>query len=193
MAEKPVKEPFYNNRWLWIIAVTIVVAIVAVNSEESNENNQSYEETPTNQTAVAPVAQNTTNEPVSKEYKIGDTIQLGDNVLTVNEVSKSQGNDFDRPKSGMEYVIVKVTIENAGTKNIRYSPFDFKVANSQGQITDRAFTTIDSDTSLESGELAPGGKVSGTIAFEQPKDDEKLQLQFEPNFWSKDMIIVNLQ
>lgn len=126
-------------------------------------------------------------------YKVGDTIKLGDNKLTVNEVKKLQGSEYDKPKSGNEFVIVKVTIENAGKSQISYNPFDFKLENSQGQITDQTFTTLDQDTSLQSGELAPGGKVSGTIPFEAPKNDPKLILQYSPSFWSNDMIKVNLQ
>lgn len=86
-----------------------------------------------------------------------------------------------------------VEIENSGDENISYNPFNFKMANSEGQIVDQALTIIDNDTSLESGELAPGGTVSGTIVFEQPIDDPELQLQFEPSFWSSDMVKINLQ
>lgn len=56
--------------------------------------------------------------------------------------------------------------------------------NSKGQITNKAFTTIDSDTSLSSGNLAGGGEVSGTIAFEQPKNDNGLILKYKGNMFS---------
>lgn len=134
-----------------------------------------------------------TKEPEKTEFAIGEAVQLKDNVLTVNKIEKSAGTDFDTPKDGMEYVIVTVTIENAGKDNINYNPLDFKMANSQGNITDGAFTIIDSETALSYGELAPGGKVSGTISFEQPKDDPKLQLQYQPSFWSSKTVKVNLQ
>lgn len=114
-------------------------------------------------------------------------------MLTVTKVEKSAGGDFDKPKDGHEYVIVTVEINNAGDENISYNPFDFKMSNSQGQIVDQAFTTVDTNTALQSGELAPGGKVSGTIAFEQPAGDTNLQLQYTPSFWSDKTIKVNLQ
>lgn len=142
-----------------------------------------------NQTTKA-ATQAQTTQPSA--YKVGDTIRLGDNRLTINETKKSQGKDYDKPKSGNEFVIVKVTIENAGKSEISYNPFDFKIQNSQGQITDYAFTTVNQDTALQSGDLAPGGKVSGTLAFEAPKNDPKLQLQYKPGFFSGDMIKVDL-
>lgn len=131
--------------------------------------------------------------PTKEVFSVGESIQLGDNVLTVDKVDKSAGSDFDKPKEGHEYLILTVTINNAGKENISYNQFDFKMLNSDGQIQDTAFSIIDTDTSLGSGELAPGGKVSGTIVFEQPKDDPGLQLQYTPGFWSDKTIKVDLQ
>lgn len=131
-------------------------------------------------------------EEEKTEFAIDEVIKLKDNILTVTEVTKSSGDEYDKPKKGMEYVIVSVKIQNGGEDVISYNPFDFKMSNSKGQIVDSGFITVDSDTSLSSGELAAGGEVSGTIAFEQPKDDPKLQLIYEPNVWSDKKIIVNL-
>ncbi|HAQ07622.1 MAG TPA: DUF4352 domain-containing protein, partial [Bacillus bacterium] len=132
-------------------------------------------------------------EPAKEVFSVGEKVQLGDNVLTVLKVEKSSGSEFDQPKGDHEYVIVTVEINNAGDENITYNPFDFKMANSQGQIVDQAFTTVDTDTALQSGELASGGKVTGTIAFEQPAGDTGLQLQYSPSFWSDKTIKVSLQ
>jgi hypothetical protein len=190
MSEKEkVKKPFWKKWWVWVIALLIIVIANAGKDDKPTAvNAPSPASSPSNQSEQKP-----DESPENQEFKVGETIQMGDYKLTVNEVKKSSGGDFDKPKDGMEFVIVKVTIENAGKEKISYNPFDFKMANSQGQITDQTFTTIDSSTHLNSGELAPGGKVSGTIPFEQPKGDNKLQLQYQPNFWSDKTIKVNLQ
>jgi hypothetical protein len=156
-------------------------------------SDEETDETDTDTAEEADDAEAGEEEALKDVYAVGEAVQLGDNVLTVTEVVKSSGDEFDSPKSGHEYVIVHVTIDNAGDENISYNAFNFKMANSQGQIVDQAFTIVDSDTSLGSGELAPGGTVSGTISFEQPADDPELQLQFEPGFWSGDMVKVDLQ
>jgi hypothetical protein len=188
------KKPFYKKWWVWLIGIIAVFAIAGGGGEE--------EETATkgsSVTAETSTTENTTNqeetktEPAKEEYAVGEQVQLGDNLLTVTKVDKSAGGDFDKPKDGHEYVIVTVEINNAGDENISYNPFDFKMSNSQGQIVDQAFTTVDTNTALQSGELAPGGKVSGTIAFEQPAGDTGLQLQYTPGFWSDKTIKVNLQ
>ncbi|RHW41668.1 DUF4352 domain-containing protein [Neobacillus notoginsengisoli] len=132
-------------------------------------------------------------KPEKEIFAVGEQVKLGDNILTVSKVAKSNGSEFDKPKAGHEFVIVTVEINNSGKKNISYNPLDFKMANSQGQIVDQAFTTVDSDTALQSGELAPGGKVSGTLSFEQPVGDKGLELHYTPDFWSDSTVKINLQ
>ncbi|MRA75625.1 DUF4352 domain-containing protein [Bacillus thuringiensis] len=137
--------------------------------------------------------QTDTKKEDSKEFKVGETIQLGDYKLTVSNVEKSQGGEFDKPKEGQEFIIANLTIENGGKKEISYNPFDFNLQNSEGNIVDQAFTMVNEETQLNSGKLAPNGKITGTIAFETKKDDPKLQLIFKPNFLSKKEVRINLQ
>jgi len=180
MSDKP-KKSIFKRWWFWVIAVIIVGAVAAGGSGEEEPkkvaNNKAAETSATPQ----------------KEFKIGDTVQLGDNVLTVTKVDKSAGNEFDKPKQGNEFVIVHVRIENKGKDKIDYNPLDFKLQNSNGQLVDAAITGIGNDTALQAGQLTPGGKVEGSITFEAPKGDTKLQLQYTPSFWSDKTIKVNLQ
>lgn len=122
-------------------------------------------------------------------FNKGDTIEYGDCQLTVTKVKKSQGSDYDKPKSGEEFVIVTVKIKNVGKKNLDYNPYYFKMQNSKGQLDSMSFTTVDTDTALESGELAPGGEIEGTIAFEEPKNDAELILQYQDDIFEDDSII----
>lgn len=128
-----------------------------------------------------------------KEFKVGETIQLGNHKLTISNIEKSQGGEFDKPKEGHEFIIANVTIENGGKEEISYNPFDFSLQNSEGNIVNQAFTTVNQNTQLNSGQLAPNGKVSGSIAFEAKQGDPKLQIIFKPNFLSKKEIRINLQ
>src|SRR5699024_3597255 len=126
------------------------------------------------------------------EFEVGEKVELDGQMVEVTKVEKSQVNDFDTPSDGNEFVIVHVSIENNGDEEISYNPFNFKMQNSNGQIEDMGLITVDNDTALSSGDLAPGGNVSGTLSFEQPKDDDGLKLIFEPGFWSTDEIVFNV-
>jgi hypothetical protein len=191
----------FKKWWFWLIAVIIVIALAGGGGEEetATKAEKAAETSAPAEKDEKAVETSTSAEneeeapPVKEEFSVGEKVQLGDNVLTVTKAEKSAGSEYDQPKDGHEYVVVTVVIENAGDENISYNPFDFKMSNSQGQILDQAFTTIDTNTSLQSGELAPGGKVTGTIAFEQPAGDSGLQLQYTPSFWSDKTIKVNLQ
>ena len=176
------KKPIYKKWWFWLVVIIIVFAIAGGlgNSSNSGDNSSTSKE-------------NTTAEEEVKEfYAIGEEVKLNDAILVVNSVDISSGSEWDKPKDGHEFVIVNVTIKNDGSSTITYNPFDFKMQNSQGQITDQAFTTINSDTSLNSGELASGGQVSGTIAFEQPVKDSALVLKYKANMFSNKEVQIKL-
>lgn len=126
------------------------------------------------------------------EYNKGEEAIIGNTAITVTNVEKSQGSTYDKPKSGKEFVIVHLTIENKGNEKLSYNPLYFEMQNSQGQQESTTFTTVDQDTALQSGELISGGKISGTITFEQPKNDAKLVLIYKDSIWSSKELKINL-
>lgn len=144
-----------------------------------------------NDTSTSSTGKTTQDEKT--EYNQGEEAILGKGAITVTKVQKSQGTQYDKPKSGKEFVIVYVTIENKGSSNLSYNPYYFKMQNSQGQQESRTFTIVDNDTSLQSGELIPGGKVSGTIVFEQPKGDTGLVLIYNDSIWSSKELKINIK
>lgn len=58
-----------------------------------------------------------------------------------------------------------------------------------GQIINMTFTTVDQKTALSSGELASGGEVEGTVAFEELKDDSGLVLIYQANMFNENEVI----
>jgi hypothetical protein len=185
IVKNKIRGGFFVKRKLFgaIATAFLVLGLAACSAQEETAKKVSSSNSKTTETKK--------EEP--QVFKIGDTVQLGDNVLTVTKVDKSAGNEFDKPKQGNEYVIVHVRIENHGKDTIDYNPYDFKLKNSNGQLVDPAVTSIGSDTALDSGQLDPNGKVEGTIAFEAPQGDKGLQLQYTPSFWDNKKIMVNLQ
>ena len=178
------KKPIYKKWWVWLVAIIVVASIAG--GGDSSSNGTSVNTTTSNEET------NNKKEEVKDFYLIGEEVKLGDNVLIVNGIEKSSGSEWDKPKEGNEFVIVNVTIKNGGSSEISYNPYDFKMQNSKGQITDQAFTIINTDTALSSGNLASGGEISGTIAFEQPVGDEALVLKYKANMFSNKEIKVKL-
>lgn len=178
-----------------ILLAIIFIGVLGSGEDQSNNNTSSTESENTEQTSTEDNAseESSENEELDKtEFAIGEPAELNGQVVQVTEVTKSNGNQFDTPSEGNEYVIVNVTIDNNSDKEISYNPFNFKMKNSNGQIEDQGLIMVDQDTSLSSGQLAPGGTVSGTLSFEEPIDDSGLQLIFEPSFWNEEQIIFNV-
>ncbi len=175
------KKPLYKKWWFWVLIVVVII-IIAMAGSSNNTTTETGGST----------TESVSTEEEKTEYNKGEEAILGNGSITVTEVKKSQGNEWDKPKSGKEYVIVSVTIENKGNNNLSYNPYYFKMQNSQGQQEDITFTTIDQDTSLQSGELVAGGKVSGTITFEEPTGDTGLILIYNDNIWSSKELKIKL-
>lgn len=116
-----------------------------------------------------------------KSFNINETAIFENVHYTVTNVSYSNGDEWDKPAEGKNYVIVTIKIENKSDSKISYNTFDWSMVNSQGQEDDETFTTIDTDTNLGSGELMSGGTKTGTIVFEQSKDETSLKLLYYAN------------
>lgn len=179
-----VKKPIYKKWWFWLIIIIVIGAIAG-----SSANNSSTTTTGSNSNSSS----STSSEDLNKIYSVGEEATLGSGSVTVTKVEKSNGTTYNKPKSGKEFVIVYITIKNNGNTNLSYNPFYFKVQNSQGQQEDKTFTIVDQDTALQSGELIPGGTVSGTVVFEQPVNDSNLTLIYQDNVWSNKSLQIKLQ
>ncbi len=116
------------------------------------------------------------------EYTQDETVTYEDVNYTVTNVKKSAGTEYDTPKDGYEYVVITIKIENNSDEKISYNEYDWKMENSNGQELDCTYSIDDSDTALDSGDLKSGGNVEGSIVFEEPKDDDGLQLNYYSNY-----------
>ena len=182
-----VKKPIYKKWWFWLIIVVVIIGIAGGGAETQKQQTSTVSLSSQGQTSTEPAK---TEEKT--EYNAGEEAILGKGAITVTNVEKSQGSEYDKPKTGKEFVIVSVTIENKGSDNLSYNPYYFKMQNSQGQQENTAFSTTNSDTALNSGELVSGGKVSGTLVFEEPVGDTSLVLIYNDNLWSSKELKIKL-
>lgn len=163
------KKAWYKKWWIWVI---IVIILIAIGSSGNKDNSDEPIKTATGQQA-----QNASEKTV---FKIGDTASFDDKSITVTDVKRnySTGNQFLKPEAGKEFVIVTVQIKNNSQDTLSYNTFDFKMQDSNGVQQSEAFTAL-TQGKLNSGSLAPGGKISGKLAYEVPKGDNGLKLLYE--------------
>lgn len=148
----------------FVVSVVILFGMTGCISENSNSN------------GVSDV-----NGNVKTSFSLNETAVFEDVHYTVTNVEYSNGDEWDKPSDGKNYVIVTLKIENKSDSKISYNGYDWKMINSQGQEDDEAFTTINTDTSLNSGDLAAGGTKTGTLVYEEPKDESSLKILYYEN------------
>src|SRR5690625_1063475 len=103
--EKKKKKQFYKKCYVWLIVNILAIDIFGssdddevadgpekVESEETEEESEEEKE----------------EDVENTEFGVGDKVKLDGQVVEVTEVEKSQGDDFETPSEGNEFVIVHV-------------------------------------------------------------------------------------
>lgn len=122
---------------------------------------------------------------------VGESAELDDRTLTVTEVERNYTpqNRFSKAESGNEYLRVYVTMTNTSNRDIDYNPFNFEVQDSSGVQKNQTYVP-EVPYNLESGSLAPKGKVEGNMIFEVPRNDNNLALIYTSNMFSGETVTV---
>lgn len=167
---KKQQKPWHKKWWVW--AAIIVVLIVF----GSAANNSSDTAVKTNDGS----ANKTSKEKQKVNFKTGDTASFKDKSISVKEVQRNYttGNQYLKAEPGKEFVIVTIHIVNNSDSKMDYNTFEFKMQDSNGVQQSESFTALTTGK-LNSGSLAPGGKVTGKLAYEVPKGDKGLKLLYE--------------
>ncbi|MBY4603486.1 DUF4352 domain-containing protein [Bacillus sp. SPARC3] len=127
-----------------------------------------------------------------KVHKVGETFKASSTNFSVNKVYTTAEQGEYKTKIGdkektinknEEFLIVEVTIENISDKSFNYTSGGFELKDSKDQsIRANIVSTADLETSLKSGKLASGKKVTGTVSFVIPKGEKDLNLSYNPSF-----------
>lgn len=178
------KKLWYKRAWIWI-GIIVLIGIVA-NSLSPKDTPKLANDTSSNSS--------TSKKTERTTFKPGDVIEFNKKKVIVGAPERNwdTGNQFMKPESGNEFVKVQVTIENNSNNEAPYNTFDWKLQDSKGVIKDVASVAYGVDGALNSGELAPGGKVSGFLVFEVPAGDAGLSLRYSPTFWSDTKVDIRL-
>ena len=125
----------------------------------------------------------TASSPTSGNYAVGQTAQLQDQTLVVNQVQRnySPPDQLPAPQAGNEYVLVNITVNNTGNGSIDFNPFDLQVQDSNGvQKGPEPFSEI-ANALVTPTTLGPRGRLTGNLLFESPQGDPGLELVYQPN------------
>lgn len=183
--QKSVKKKswFARHKLLTVIGVLVILAVIGSAASGGDKSGI---------TSTGGTAQNA--EQQKTEFVVGETVTFDDKSIAVTEVQRnySTGNQFSQPEAGKEFVLVTVAITNNGSSSMDYNTFEFKLQDSNGVQQSESFGAL-SEGKLNSGSLAAGGKVTGKLAYEVPKDDAGLKLLYQSfSFFDNKIITIKL-
>ena len=120
-------------------------------------------------------------EATQIEVGVGQTAELSDRTLTVNDLQHGYiaPNSFSRPGSGNEFISVNVTLSNTGNQPINVNSLDFKAEDSSG-VRRNAVIVVDLPGAITVGSIAPNGELTGNLVLEAPQGDPGVKLVYEP-------------
>lgn len=172
------KEPKQGNWFKRHKILTVIGALVLLGIVGGAAGGGSKSST-TSSTQTSSSSSSTT-QIEKTEFKVGETATSDDKSITVTNVERNYqtGNQFAQPESSKEFVLVTVEISNNGKSSMDYNTYEFKMQDSNGVQQSESFSAL-SEGKLNSGSLAPGGKVSGKLAYEVPSGDAGLKLLYQ--------------
>lgn len=143
--------------------------------------------------AIEPPAQ-LAGEQAQTTFAIGDIIEVGDLMLTVNEVTSPPGDEFSKPDDGNKFVVVDVTLENKGTEAKGISSMMqmyLKDATGQKYALD-LMASVASGGVTPDGEIAQGERIRGQVGFQVPENAQGLVFVFDADVFGYGKVFVAL-
>lgn len=118
-----------------------------------------------------------------KRYGINDQVIVCENIILINKVDIQE-------KGNQDFLIIELLISNQSENQVPINSFDFTVLDSNGKVhTDEAIGRT--ENALGSHRLDPDLCVTGEIAFNIPKNDRQIILNWQPG-WCTDLAYIDL-
>lgn len=178
-----------------IIGVVISIISIALSNGVNTAVSDSLSDKDTSQkvsSSSTTTTDSTKDTDENKEYKVGDTISVNNQELTVTNVQRNYKPKYGSAKDGQEFVKVTLKLENKSDKAISANPLYFKVQDSNGAAEGDNIDGSSLDDYFNVAEIAPKGSKTGSLLFEVPKGDSNLTLIYEPNVLSKQQVKIKL-
>ena len=164
---------------LLCVAILCAYAVFAVGSG-SDDASVSSDDSSTQSTAPS---------ETYVRVKPGEVLTAND--LKITYVSCEEFKDYNQylgPKEGNKIIKISLNVENTGSSDRFISVYEFECYADNAQM-DAHYEDDDLSATLSAGRTA-----KGSVYFEVPKNAEKIEVEYETDFWSSGKAIfeVNL-
>lgn len=134
-----------------------------------------------------------TPDNIKTSYVLGEMAEMNNICVTMVDVREDKGSTYNKPTSGNIYVLCEFEIANNSDKEIAVSSMmSFEAYCDDYTCTYSLNALMESGNKSQlDGVVAPGKKFNGVIGYEVPKEWQKLEVVFTPDFWSgKEMTFI---
>ena len=115
----PIKKKKKKKGLIAVIVIVVLIIVIAAIANMGGDDDK-----PQAVGGGSGVAQSEQiGADASKVFGINEPVKYKGLELSVTKVEKSNGDDFDKPKDGMEYVIVTVKYKNTGAESLQFPVF----------------------------------------------------------------------
>lgn len=132
--------------------------------------------------------------PAQQNFKVGDVISIGKNVLVVLGWENIPATDFTKPDAGKKFVAVELLIVNNSESSISVSSMlqmNMKDETGQKYDTDFMAAMAISENSVD-GELSPGERIRGKVGYQVAEGATGLQFVFDASVFGTGKVFVEL-
>lgn len=111
--------------------------------------------------------------------KVGDVLKTSNLEITYNKSGEYTGySQYFAPADGNKIIYIDLGAKNIGETDAYISYFDFNC-----YADDVAVEAYYGEDDGISATLSAGRSTSGKVYFEVPKDAEKIEIEYETDFW----------
>lgn len=173
----------------WIILAVVALAIIgsAMGGNDSKKDVKKVEEVSSDTDGKTEEQASEPVEESSNIFNVGDVVETEDFKITYESaVPYTSDNEFIQPKDGCEYWEFKFKFENISDTDQSVSTMmDWECYADNSKVDQ---TWIGDNNGLDA-KLSAGRSAEGTLYFEVPENTEKIELEYDINFWGNDKII----
>jgi hypothetical protein len=177
---KPTRKWYQKKRYIFSIVILLLFVFLIASAGGSG-------------TSSSVVGNVSSQSDMKTDYKVGEVIENSGKQLTVTKVAPyNSGNPYSVPKAGKQWIQVSIEIKNNSSNEVSFNPYDFKVQDMNGVQLNPDPNSYSLADALSSGNLAPNGKIAGSLVFEIPTADQEAKLIYQATFWTNQRINVKL-
>lgn len=124
-------------------------------------------------------------------FQVGETVKLGDIVVSLVEVAESKGSKYNKPTDGNVYLLCEFEITNNSDAELSVSSMlsfdaycdDYACSQSISALLEKG------NKAQLDGTVAVGKKMKGVIGYEVAKDWKSLEIRYTPDILSSQEIV----